>query len=336
MKKLLLLLLCLPLCAAPAREPLRLIFDTDIGNDIDDALALAMLHAFQDRGECQLLAVTITKDNALAVSFVDLINTFYGHGAVSIGRVQQGKTPEAGKFLQPVVEARDEHGALLYPRRLAPDAPVPEAVMLLRKTLAAQPDGSVAMVQVGFFTNLARLLDSPPDEYSPLTGCELVARKVKLLSLMAGHFTTTGPLKAGKYNIVIDIPAAQKVFSDWPTPIYVSPWELGAALKYPAISIARDYSYVPHHPVAEGYRHYLKFPYDRPTWDLTSVLYAVRPERDYFAVSDAGKITVDATGKTQFAAVSGGKHFVISATLEQKARVLEAMIELASQPPVAK
>ena len=27
-----------------------------------------------------------------------------------------------------------------------------------------------------------------------------------------------------------------------------------------------------------------KMPYDRPTWDLTSVLYAVRPEGGYFGV----------------------------------------------------
>ncbi|PSO77991.1 MAG: nucleoside hydrolase, partial [Cyanobacteria bacterium QH_8_48_120] len=34
-----------------------------MGNDIDDALALAMLHAFESRQEAKLLAVTITKDN---------------------------------------------------------------------------------------------------------------------------------------------------------------------------------------------------------------------------------------------------------------------------------
>ncbi|MGE0610267.1 MAG: nucleoside hydrolase, partial [Pirellulales bacterium] len=35
------------------REPVRLIFDTDMGNDIDDALALGVIHALQSRGECQ-------------------------------------------------------------------------------------------------------------------------------------------------------------------------------------------------------------------------------------------------------------------------------------------
>ena len=44
------------------------------------------------------------------------------------------------------------------------------------------------IAQVGFSTNLARLLESPADRSSPLTGHELVERKVKLLSLMAGAF----------------------------------------------------------------------------------------------------------------------------------------------------
>ncbi len=43
--------------------PVPLIFDTDIGNDCDDVLALGMIHSLQTRGECELLAVTITKDH---------------------------------------------------------------------------------------------------------------------------------------------------------------------------------------------------------------------------------------------------------------------------------
>src|ERR1700751_6045187 len=51
---------------AQAAEPVRLIFDTDIGNDIDDALALGLIQALESRSEVQLLAVTITKDNVWA------------------------------------------------------------------------------------------------------------------------------------------------------------------------------------------------------------------------------------------------------------------------------
>src|SRR5205085_11191369 len=52
----------LMLAVSASAAPVPVIFDTDMGNDIDDALALAMLHALQTKGEAKLLAVTITKD----------------------------------------------------------------------------------------------------------------------------------------------------------------------------------------------------------------------------------------------------------------------------------
>ncbi|MCX7009370.1 MAG: nucleoside hydrolase [Kiritimatiellaeota bacterium] len=331
MKKILLPLLgfALGLAVTVQAEPLRVIFDTDVGNDVDDALAMAMLHSLESRGECKLLAVTITKDSPFAVAFTDLINTFYGRGEIPIGRVKNGKTPEPGKFLQVVTEARDEHGALLYPRRLAADAVVPEAVALLRKTLAAQPDGSVVLIQVGFFSNFARLLESPPDEFSPLAGRELITRKVKLLSAMAGRFNDK---KGREYNVFIDTPASQKLCNDWPTPVYFSPWELGDSMKFPAISIERDFNWVAHHPVTDAYRAYMKFPYDRQTWDLTSVLFAVRQDRGYFTVSEPCRVTVNEKGQTLLNVDPQGKHYVLSVTPEQRARALEALILLSSQP----
>ena len=74
-------------------EPVKLIFDTDIGNDVDDALAMGLIHALQSRGQCELLAVTITKDQPLAAEFVDAINTFYGRGDIPIGMARSGVTP---------------------------------------------------------------------------------------------------------------------------------------------------------------------------------------------------------------------------------------------------
>jgi purine nucleosidase len=318
-----------------AAEPVRLIFDTDMGNDIDDALALAMIHALESRHECRLLAVTLSKDNPYAAPFVDVVNTFYGRGNIPVGRVKDGKTPDDGKYLKPIVEAKDADGKPLYPHRIQPDSETPEAVALLRRTLAAQPDGSVAMVMVGFSTNLARLLDSAPDEASPLSGRDLVARKVALLSVMAGQFTDKGPPHAGEYNIIKDIPAAQKVVNEWPNLLVMSPWELGYAIKYPAVSIERDFGYVAHHPIADAYRLYMKFPYDRPTWDLTSALYAIRPDRGYFGLSEPGTITITDTGKTGFkpSLKAMGRHCILTASPEQVTKTLEAMICLCSQPP---
>lgn len=323
------------LAAEPMRKaPVEIIFDTDMGNDIDDALALGVLHALETRGECRLLAVTLSKDNDQAGPFCNAVNTFYGRGEIPIGVVRKGKTPEDSPYLKAVVDAVDS-GKPRYPRSLLSGKDAPEAVALLRKTLAGRPDGAVTIVVVGFSTNLARLLDSPADDISPLGGRDLVAKKCRELVMMAGMFT---PNSTKEYNVFIDAPAAKKVFADWPTPLVTSGFEIGLAIKYPAVSIEQDLSYVPHHPLFDAYVVYQKFPYDRETWDLTAVLYAVRPSRGYFGVSEYGIISVDDGDITRFApavpsAARPAKHRYLTVNAEQIARTREALVQLASQPP---
>jgi len=303
--------------AASAAEPVRLIFDTDMGNDIDDALALSMIHALESRGECKLLAVTLTKDNPKAAPFVDAFNTFYGRGDVPIGVVRDGVTEDEGKYLGSVVDHPER-----FPRDLLSGDDAPEAAGLIREILAKQPDQSVVIVQVGFSSNLARLLDSAADR-------ELVERKVKLLSLMGGDFP---PFRA-EYNIKVDLEASQKLFALWPTPIVLSGHEIGRTILYPASSIIYDFRYDENHPIPPAYRAYMDFPYDRPTWDLTSVLYAVRPDHGYFGLSPQGRVTIDAEGYSRFTPAKQGAHRFLTVNAEQRATVLATLIGLASEPP---
>ena len=79
---------------AADREPVPLIFDTDMCGDCDDVLALGMIHALQSRGYCRLLAVTVSVDNELAAPFVEAVNTFYGRGEIPIGVVGKGGVVE--------------------------------------------------------------------------------------------------------------------------------------------------------------------------------------------------------------------------------------------------
>ena len=102
---------------------------------------------------------------------------------------------------------------------------------------------------------------------------------------------------------------------------------------YPAASIERDFRYVANHPIADAYRAYDKMPYDRPTWDLTAALYAVRPDRGYFSLSPPGRIEAGADGRTRFTPSPAGRHRYLTIDAAQRTRTLEAMIELASQPP---
>ncbi len=339
-----------------ATEPVNVIFDTDMWSDVDDALALAMLHALQDRHEINLVAVTVSTDEKWCASYVDLIDTFYGHPNVPIGVVRNGLKTEAfhklfpsstwpvTRYTQLLSEEKKRNGALVYPHRLLDGTKAPEAVSLLRQTLAAQPDGSVVMIQVGYSTNLARLLDSAADAASALNGRDLIRQKVRLLSVMAGNFadsTIDGQTLARgspEFNLKSDVPSAQKLFANWPTPIVVSGFEIGLAMLYPAVSIERDFSYAQHHPIAETYRIYAdetsrKWPHNHATFDLTAVLYAARPDRNYFSLSQPGRITVLDDGSSRFDKSEDGSHRYLILSEAQKARTLEAMVMLVSQPP---
>ena len=320
-------------CAAAS--PVRIVFDTDMGNDVDDAMALAMVHALESRGECQLLAVTLTKDNLHAARFVDLLNTFHGRGNVPIGMVDGGVLPDDGKYLRQVATAQD-NGRLRYPHDVKTPSDVSDSVELLRRTLASEPDGSVVVVQVGFSTNLARLLASPADDISALNGNVLVRKKVCLLSAMAGAFTEK-LLASGKkeFNVVRDLPSAKTVFNTWPTPVVISGWEIGNAIRHPPESMREDYGYVEHHPLAEAYGYYKGFNRDQATYDLTSVLYAVRPNRGYFGLSSSGQMRIDDDGFTRFEYGPGGRHRHLTVSPEQVGRVREAQVLLCSQPPTA-
>jgi purine nucleosidase len=335
----LLVVFCLS-ASVPAQEvrpkPIPLIFDTDIGNDCDDVLAMGVIHSLQTRGECELLAVTITKDHPLAAAFTDAVNTFFGRGDIPIGVCKSGVTNEAGKFN--VLASQQDNGKDRYPHDLRSGQQAPDAVTVLRKTLAAQDDASVVIAQVGFSTNLSNLLQSKADAHSPLTGVELVKRKVRLLSMMAGAFKQImgdqGHLYDHKeYNVVQDLPAAKALASDWPTPIIWSGFEIGLNLPYPHQSILQDYRYVDHHPLAEAYTLYEPPPHDRPTWDLTSVLHAIRPDRQYFDLSPAGRVSVADDGLTTFEPSKGGRDRYLILRDDQKGLATEALVQLSSQPP---
>lgn len=330
MKLILSCILC-ALCGLSRAAPVKFIFDTDMGNDVDDLMALAMIHNLQKRGACELLAVTVTKDHPQAAAFVDAVNTLYGYPDTPIGVVRDGAAKEPGKF-NLLADEKNADGTLRYPHDLKSGADAPEAVGLIKKILAEQPDGSVVIAQVGFFTNLARLLDDAE-------GKALVAKKVKLLSIMAGAFQTVQwNTRHLEYNVKLDVPAAQKLAKQWPTQVVWSGFEIGVAAAFPHVVIEQDLNYLTHHPLKEAYYLYNPPPHDRPTWDPTAVLYALLPDRGYFDLSPPGNVTVEDDSATLFRPSKDGKgrHRFLVMSPEQTERVREAVVQLSVEPPPAK
>lgn len=312
-------------------EPVKIIFDTDIGNDCDDAMALAVIHALQNRGAAELLAVTLTNPDPLAGKLVDAINTFYGRPDIPIG-----VNPAAPAVFK---ESRFLKVAGNHPHDFDP-AKAMHAVALLRKTLAKAKDGEVVLIQVGFFNNLAALLDTKSDEFSPLSGSELVKKKVKELQLMAGSFALTRDSNYFlEFNVKYDIPAAQKMAKEWPTPMIWSGAEIGDAVLFPALVVDRDFGYAGKHPIYECYQLFRATPHERPCFDLTSVLQAVWADRGYFTLSVPGRVEVMSDSFTKFTPAERSKskrdQFLIVDSQQAK-RARELFAALVTEAPMAK
>ena len=276
----------------------------------------------------ELLAIGNHKQSRSATDYIDILDTWYGYPDVPLA---QSPTPvlngDAPDYTEAVCAMTAADGSPAFARTKTP-AQIENPVALYRRVLAARPDRSVTVLSLGFATELARLLDSPADSLSPLTGRELVARKVKLLSIMAGSY---GEKQRAEFNVVNDIQAMQKVFAAWDAPIVQNPFELGKQIMYPGSAIEHDFGWTQLHPVVEGYKNYHKMPYDRPTWDLLSVVYLLHPE--LFTVSEPGTVTVDDKGFTHFTPDPAGKHRRLTATPEQAAALRRYIVETTTRAP---
>ena len=153
-------------------EPQRIIFETDMGNDVDDALALDMIYKYQDAGLVDLLGVMTNKPGIPSAEYLDIMNTWYGYPEIPIGIVEGGADCEndAVNYANAVCVLQNADGAPVFARTLTDYQSLPSATSLFRQLLALQPDTSVTIISAGFSTNFAALFDSPADSSSVLTG----------------------------------------------------------------------------------------------------------------------------------------------------------------------
>lgn len=312
-------------CSTQHEEKLPIIFDTDLGNDIDDAIALAMLYRYAEEGKVDILAIGLSKEGEAPAVCLDIFNHWYCHQDTPIGIIHNTVVcgNEDRNYALALSEMRDLKGNYLYPRDLNIDHnALPEAVNVYRKHLAQADDSSVVMVAVGFATNMARLLESQADEYSELSGKELIAKKVKTLIVMAGSFDGTAH---SEYNVKMDVKSYKNLVSQWPTDITFVPFELGIQVLYPASSIENGYR--DGHPLAAAYKNYLEMPYDRPCWDPATLLYAV--EGNYlFKESECGTVTIADDGETIFTPNSNGRHKYLSVNKKQADSLTARIVSL--------
>jgi len=310
--------------AERARKPVRIILDTDIGPDVDDAGAVAVLHALADRKEARLVAVGCCTSSEWGAPCLDALNTYYGRPDTPVGTFKG-----AGFLADPREhEKYNREVAARFPHALKTGRNAPDAAALYRRVLSRQPDRSVVFCAVGPLNNLHRLLQSGPDEHSKLDGVSLVARKAALLSVMGGRYP-----EGREWNFEQDPAAAAFVMQHWPTPVLLSGFEIGARV----LTGGRLHSEAPaDHPVRAAYSLYIGPGKDRESWDLTAVLAAVRGASSHWIPSAAGTVSVDpGSGANRWTPAASGRHTYLIER-DPPERVKKLLEDLMVHPPQRK
>jgi inosine-uridine nucleoside N-ribohydrolase len=298
------LLLCWSIgCLAQTRAErvratrVRVILDADIDSDVDDVQALAMLHAYEKKGLIRLLGVVVTSNDSAAAACTDAINTFYGRPDLPIGYLKnQPNLRHFSKYTRAVAEA--------FPHSLTTLAQATESARLCRKLLADSPDGSVVIVTIGHLTSLQNLLQSGADEFSPLDGQALVAKKVKKWLCMGGQFPS-----GKEANFFRPDPQSTVYCLDhWTQEAVFCGWEVGNQIKTGGTYLREKLPAT--HPVYRAYELYNNF-VGRPAWDQVAVLLLDEKQaKQSFELVRDGHVSVapDGSNTWQTGAESGKNH----------------------------
>lgn len=131
----------------------RIIFDTDMATDCDDAGALAVLHVLADNGECEILATVSSSLNPTAYEAISAINNYYQRPDLPIGTVKGQGVNEKSRFTDRLATSSSPFS------RRGPTSRRPRH--LPRNPWKKQPDQSVTVVTVGYLTNLRNLMLFP-------------------------------------------------------------------------------------------------------------------------------------------------------------------------------
>lgn len=176
--------------------PTKLLVDTDIGSDIDDALCLAYLLAHP---ECDLLGITtVTGDTLLRARLASALCRVAGRRVpIYPGRRLPLLIPEQ----QPQVPHAEALGR--WPHDT--DFPRGAAVEFLRSTIRAHP-GEVTLLCIGPLTNVAALF-AADDEIPALLGA---------LVLMCGRYADGADLPPCEWNAKLDPDATAMVYAARP------------------------------------------------------------------------------------------------------------------------
>jgi len=293
----------------------NIILDMDLGGDSDDLGAIAILYYYHQKGLVNLLATT-TPRQVWYAGAMSAINTYYGYPDMSIGF-------NGNKYNNINDSAYGRYLSMNFSNPVIDNMEFENSVKVIRKALSEAEDKSVTFCVTGTYTNLYNLLLSSADEYSDLSGYDLVKKKVKWIVGMGCQYP-----EGREANIYNDVVAAKYVNQNWPTPILYSTWEVGN----PVLTATRETldRMDENNPIRVGYEEHfrnLKYGIPRPSWDPITAYFACAGFSEYYDLHRAD-VAIDNVGNSVFFdnETTGARAYLIkkdNVTNEQMAAILD-------------
>jgi purine nucleosidase len=189
----------------PLPVPQKVILDTDIGDDIDDAYALALVLSSP---ELKLMGVT----------------TAWGDTDLR-ARLAEGLLCETGEQSIPVIagvptKTRHELTQASWARRSPPppDAGA-DAIAWMAKTIRENP-GQITLIAIAPLSNVGALIERDPAAFHMLKRVVMMGGSIHRGYGDLGYAPDRGP--SAEYNIAMDVTAARKLFTSG-VPIMMAP-----------------------------------------------------------------------------------------------------------------
>jgi len=198
-----------PLCSSQSSTvpavPEKVIIDTDIGDDIDDAFALAL--ALRSP-ELQVIGITTTfGDTETRAKLVNRFLAEVGHPEIPVAA--GAPTPVKGTFTQ---RRYAEGGHAAKPSH-------PDAIGFILEQIRRYP-GQVTLIAIGPLMNVGAAIDKDPATFRKLKRVVIMGGSIKRGYGDLGYTPPRPPQP--EWNILNDIPSAQKLFASG-VPLFVMP-----------------------------------------------------------------------------------------------------------------
>jgi purine nucleosidase len=196
--------------AAPPSVPEKIIIDTDIGDDVDDAFAIAL--ALRSP-ELQILGISTTfGDTEARAKILDRLLAEAGRQGIPVAVGAPTHTDN-------VMTQRRYGEASRSAFQGKTPATHPNAVDFILDQIHRYP-GEITLIAIGPLFNVGALIDKEPETFRKLRRVVMMGGSVERGYGDVGYAPPRGP--EVEWNIKCDIPSAQKLFISG-VPIYMMP-----------------------------------------------------------------------------------------------------------------